>query len=61
MSNEAQQTVVNQLIAEIQERLSIIQSESQPMKRESMIENLAIDLLESKDKFEFYYNKNIWW
>ena len=39
-----QQTTVEQLIAEIKRRVSIIQSEPQTMARELMIENLSMDL-----------------
>jgi len=39
-----QQTAIEQLIAEIKRRVSIIQSEPQTMARELMIENLSMDL-----------------
>ena len=38
------QSSVNQLIAEIQRRVAIIQSEPQTMARELMIDNLSVDL-----------------
>jgi hypothetical protein len=44
MTNNKQQTAVEQLIAEIKRRVSIIQSEPQTMARELMIENLSMDL-----------------
>ena len=47
MSNK-QQTAVKLIIAEIQRRVAIIQSEPQTMARELMIENLDVDL----DRYE---------
>ena len=44
MTNNKQQTAVEWLIAEIQRRVVIIQSEPQTMTRELMIENLGVDL-----------------
>lgn len=43
MSNDKQSSV-SQLIAEIQRRVAIIQSEPQTMARELMIDNLSVDL-----------------
>lgn len=43
MSNNKQSSV-NQLIAEIQRRVAIIQSEPQTIARELMIDNLSVDL-----------------
>jgi hypothetical protein len=48
MTNEKQQTAVKLIIAEIQRRVAIIQSEPQTMARELMIENLDVDL----DRYE---------
>lgn len=44
MTNNKQQTAVELMIAEIQRRVAIIQSEPQTMTRELMIENLGVDL-----------------
>ena len=43
MTNNKQSSV-SQLIAEIQRRVAIIQSEPQTMARELMIDNLSVDL-----------------
>ena len=58
MTNNKQQTAVEQLIAEIKRRVSIIQSEPQTMARELMIENLSMDLegfkeMEKEQMIEF--------
>jgi hypothetical protein len=42
------QSSVEWLIAEIQRRVSIIQSEPQTMARELMIDNLSVDLEQAK-------------
>jgi len=47
MSNNKQSSV-EWLIAEIQRRVSIIQSEPQTMARELMIDNLSVDLEQAK-------------
>ena len=55
MKNETKQTAVDELIAEVKRRVSIIQSEPQTMARELMIENLAIDL----DSFKELHKEQI--
>jgi len=60
MSNNKQSSV-SMLIAEIQRRVAIIQSEPQTMARELMIDNLSVDLEQyeamHKEEIEEAYQK----
>ncbi len=53
MSNN--KSSVSQLIAEIQRRVAIIQSEPQTMARELMIDNLSVDL----EQYEAMYKEEM--
>ena len=59
MSNNKQSSV-SSLIAEIQRRVAIIQSEPQTMARELMIDNLSVDLeqyeaMHKEETIKLYY------
>ena len=62
MSNNKQSSV-SSLIAEIQRRVAIIQSEPQTMARELMIDNLSVDLeqYEAMHKEEIEKVSEDWW